>query len=108
MTSPSKRRALFVALATLVPLVGGMALSDGDRDGDQDVARDAFQNSGTKPLVEILGTVEKQIDGDIVGVELEREHGRYIYELKIVTPRGRLLEVYVDAVTARILEVGED
>jgi uncharacterized membrane protein YkoI len=41
-------------------------------------------------------------------VELEREHGRWVYEFKIVDAGGRLLEVYVDARTGALLPAGED
>ena len=40
--------------------------------------------------------------------ELEREYGKWLYELKIIEPSGRLLELYVDAETGEILKVEED
>ena len=55
------------------------------------------------PLASILREVGQRFDGDVVGVEFEREGGRYVYELKIVSPDGRLREVYVDARTAEII-----
>jgi uncharacterized membrane protein YkoI len=49
-----------------------------------------------------------QIPGEVVGVEFEREHGRWVYEFKIIDSGGRLLEVYVDAKTGTVLSTEED
>lgn len=104
MSASPGRKKLLLVLAMLLPLVSGtIAWSDGRDDDDHDLAREALENNRARPLVEILAEVEKQIDGEVVGLEFEREHGRYVYELKVVTPQGRLLEVYVDAMTAEIL-----
>ena len=104
MTASPGRKEFLLALAMLLPLAGGsVAWSDGRDDDDHDLAREALENDRAKPLVELLEMVEGRIDGEIVGIEFEREDGRYVYELKIVTPEGRLREIYVDAMTAEIL-----
>lgn len=35
--------------------------------------------------------------GEVVGIELERKKGRWIYEIKLIAPGGRFLEIYIDA-----------
>jgi uncharacterized membrane protein YkoI len=44
----------------------------------------------------------------VVGVELDHERGRYVYEFKVITPTGKLREVYVDAMTAEIVKSEDD
>ena len=46
--------------------------------------------------------------GDIIEIEFEHDDGRYVYELEIINPSGRVVEVKVDARTAEILEREED
>jgi uncharacterized membrane protein YkoI len=41
-----------------------------------------------------------------VGVELERDDERWIYEFKVLKADGRVVEVTVDAASARILKGG--
>jgi uncharacterized membrane protein YkoI len=77
-------------------------------DDDADRALRALQRGEVRPLAEILAEVEAELGGEIVGVEFEREEGRHVYEFEVVTPAGRLVEVYVDAATARVLEREED
>jgi uncharacterized membrane protein YkoI len=99
------RRALLLALA--LAFAGGPALSDedGERDerDDHDLARHALEEGKVRPLSEILARVNKEIEGELVGVEFDRINGHYVYELKVITPSGRLREVRVDAMTAEIL-----
>jgi uncharacterized membrane protein YkoI len=40
----------------------------------------------------------------LIDADLKRRSGRVIYELQIVTPAGRVLEVDVDAATARVVK----
>jgi uncharacterized membrane protein YkoI len=100
------RRTLLLALA-LAFAGGGRALADDDGDhddrDDHDLARRALEEGDVRPLAEILAEVGGRIDGDLVGVEFDRINGRYVYELKVITPSGRLREISVDAQTAEIL-----
>jgi uncharacterized membrane protein YkoI len=58
--------------------------------------------------VELLERLKTQVPGEVVGVEFEREDGKWVYEFKVIDDRGRLLEVYVDARTGAVLSMEED
>lgn len=79
----------------------------GDRH-DHESARRALEEGRARPLAEILEQVRGQLGGEVIGVEFDREDGRYVYEFKVITRGGRLREVYVDALTAAILKDEED
>jgi len=98
------RWALLTVLALV--LVGGGAVADDG--GDHDRARRALEEGRARPLAEILEQVRDRLGGEVIGIEFEREHGRYVYEFDVVTPDGRLREVEVDALTAEILKTEED
>ena len=59
-------------------------------------------------MAEILEQVQDRLGGKLVGVELDREDGRYVYELDVVTPDGRLREIHVDALSAEIVKSEDD
>jgi uncharacterized membrane protein YkoI len=109
MKSILGRRGLLLAFAMLL-VGGGASLADDrrDDDDDHDEAHRALEEGRVLPLAEILALVADELGGEVIGVELESEDGRYIYEFKVVTPSGRLREVYVDALTAEILKSEED
>ena len=39
----------------------------------------------------------------VIQIELDREDGRWLYELKLLPPSGRVFELEVDATTAALL-----
>lgn len=73
-------------------------------DRDHDRARAALLAGEVLPLPVILERVQPQVPGEVLEVELEREHGRWVYELKVLQPGGRLRKVAVDATSGRVLD----
>lgn len=76
--------------------------------GDHDLAREALQRGEVRPVAEVLAVVGAEVPGEVIEVELEREYGRLVYELKVIAPDGRVSEVLVDAATAEIIEWEHD
>ncbi len=56
-----------------------------------------------RPLAEILRLLQPRLEGEVIGLELEREHGRWVYEFTVLEPGGRIVEWYVDAATGQVL-----
>lgn len=42
--------------------------------------------------------------GQVLKVELEKEHGRWLYEFKILQTDGGIVKLEVDAQTAQVLQ----
>jgi uncharacterized membrane protein YkoI len=95
----TRTRFLFVLISAAVLLGAGT----GSADSDHDAARRAVERGEIRPLAEILSALRNRVAGDIVGVELEREHGRWVYEIKALDARGRRAKFYVDARTGDII-----
>jgi uncharacterized membrane protein YkoI len=93
---------------TLIGLVAGATLlpvaSRADRNRDHDQARRAVERGEALRLVDILVRVRSQLGGEVIGVSFERKRDRWVYEFKVIGPRGQLTEVYVDAASAEILK----
>jgi len=102
------QRPVTAVSATLLAstLLVGASVQASPKDHDQ--ARAALEAGEIRPLTEILAKASAEVPGDVVEVELEREHGRWIYELKIIAPDGRLLEVEMDASDASLVEVEQE
>ncbi len=92
-----------VILATL-PLVGlvGTTLADGDHDE----ARKAYEAGEIVALTKVLDAVQSSFEGEVIEVELERDGGRWIYEVELLTS-GSVLELEYDAKTVRLETTGE-
>ncbi|WP_291298758.1 PepSY domain-containing protein [Elioraea sp.] len=73
------------------------------RERDHDRARRALENGEIRPLSELLAAIEARYDGRVIETELERDHGRWIYEFRLLPPSGRLFQLEVDAATGEVI-----
>ncbi|RAU23085.1 hypothetical protein CU669_02655 [Paramagnetospirillum kuznetsovii] len=80
------------ALLLLMLVVGLPA-----RAHDHDDARRAVQAGEILPLSAILERVNAEYSGDLIEAELERKHGRPVYEIKLLSKDGKLLKLHYDA-----------
>jgi len=80
----------------------------GDKKPDHEAARAALARGEILPLPRILTIATGRVPGDVLEVELEDEHGRLIYDLKILAKNGRVREVEIDAKTGAVLKVEDD
>lgn len=93
-----------VAVATAVLTAPGTGQGD---PRDHDAARRAVEAGEIRPLTEILNGIRAKLPGEIVGVRIERERGRWFYEFRSVDGKGRLFEIHVDARSGEIERVKE-
>ncbi len=113
--SPAKlaapRWAASLVVPSLVPsLVLSLVLASpgalADRQGDDhERARAAVRAGEIMPLAELLERLQRGHPGKVLEIELEREEGRWIYEIKLLQSNGRLLKLELDARTAELLDV---
>lgn len=61
------------------------------------------QSGDILPLETVIAQVRQSAEGNVVGIELERERGRWVYEVKVVGPDGRITEMDVDAHTGSVI-----
>jgi uncharacterized membrane protein YkoI len=73
-------------------------MTDGDR------ARGALERGEVLPLEQVMARLEGHIRGEISGIELEKEHGVWVYEFKVISPHGQMVEVHIDAKTGKLIE----
>lgn len=60
------------------------------------------------PLSKILGIVRASVPGEVIDVDLDDDDGLFIYEIEVLTPDGRKIEMKVDAAQGTVLETEED
>ncbi len=92
-----------LCLAALGLAAGVLLPAGADERRDHDRARAAMKAGEALPLQDVLENVQRNYPGEVLEVELEREDGRWVYELKLLQPGGRLLKLDVDARTAVVL-----
>ena len=83
-------------------LAATLAWSDGRRDHER--ARAAVQAGEVLPLPALLERLQRRHPGQVLELELERDAGRWVYELKLLRHDGRLSRLKVDARTGEPLD----
>jgi uncharacterized membrane protein YkoI len=105
----SHLRSATTLLAVILLAAGSAGAGDDDgRHGyrhDHDRARAALERGEVRPIGDILANAAAEVPGEVVEVELERERGRWVYEIKVITPDGHVMEVLMDAATATVMQV---
>ena len=72
-------------------------------DEDHEMARRLRESGKLLPLEQILESARAVQSGDVLEVELEKTREGYCYELKLLTPEGRVEELLFDATTGEFL-----
>ena len=88
-------RMVLALLLAVMPLAHARA----DEADDQERARSAREAGRALPLASILDRVRQSTPGVVLGVELEEEGGRVLYEVKVLRPDGRVRLLAYDAAT---------
>ena len=103
------RRAAITLLAAALAVAAlprAVPAKDREEKEDHERARRALERGEIQSLDKVMAAVRDRINGEVVGVELERDDGVWIYEFKVLRDDGRVIEIKIDAATARILKHG--
>lgn len=95
-------------LAGLVPLAVALTPAGGAEPppkADHERARAARARGEVLPLAQILSLVERDFGGRVIEVELERDDGELHYELELLLPDGRVIELEFDARTGELVKL---
>ncbi|HLI12954.1 MAG TPA: hypothetical protein VKY65_15280 [Alphaproteobacteria bacterium] len=103
----SMRDFLDVGLAAILLSLGAAGVAAAGDDHER--ARAALEAGEIRPLKEIVGNVQSRCGGKVIEVELEQSsrNGRqfWLYELRMMMPKGDVLRLDIDASTTEILQV---
>jgi uncharacterized membrane protein YkoI len=94
-------------LAALASMAARPSFAHDDDPERRDAVRRAVEAGEVLPLSQILEKVRLKVSGDITGIEINREEGRWHYELRVIDRGGRVLEVHVDAHSGNIEQIEE-
>lgn len=101
--TPYQNPLILLAAALLLATAGALPARAGDGH-DHDRARQAVAAGEILPLRSILERVERDAPGQVMEVELDRQAGRWIYELKVLRTGGYLVKLKIDAKDGTVLE----
>lgn len=102
-------------IAALLALAAAVPASTADKPDhaqrkllEQREIREAVAKKELLPLPRILAIAQAKAPGEVIKVELERKDWGLQYEVKLLTPSGRVREVDIDARTGAVRKVEDD
>ncbi|WP_353235065.1 PepSY domain-containing protein [Diaphorobacter ruginosibacter] len=104
---PCRRRTLVLAVLALGICSFAGTLSGTAQAGpsDHELARQALREGRILPLRTVLDIMERDHKGQVLEVELERDDGLFIYEIKLLQQDGVLVKLKLDAATGRVIGI---
>jgi len=105
ITHSSRHARLKIALTSLLLIGLAQPSAWGSDNRDHERARAAVEAGQVLPLPTLLERLRRTHPGQVLELELERDDGRWVYEIKLLQANGLLLKLDVDAATALVLQV---
>jgi uncharacterized membrane protein YkoI len=85
---------LLLGIMLVLSVMGASYAAD---NADHERARQAAEAGDVLPLRTILDRVEREYPGQVMEVELDREKGEWVYEIKLLRKGGILMKLKIQA-----------
>ena len=93
--TPQWRSTLTGLLIWMMLAMSGTGVSNAADNSDHERARQAVEAGDVLPLRTILDRVEREYPGQVMEVELDREKGEWVYEVKLLRKGGALMKLKI-------------
>lgn len=92
-------RLAAILAVTLVFALSTMVWSD-DKEGNvADLVKDAKVT-----IDQAIKTAQEKVPGTVVEAELEKKHGKTVWEVEVVGADGKVTEVHIEAATGTVID----
>ncbi len=93
----------------LAAVMAGLALPLGasahNYHADHEQARQAVAAGEALPLRVVLGRIAPDYPGRVMNIQFQRDHGAWVYRIRVLQKGGELLKLKVDALTGKVIDV---
>ncbi|TLY30592.1 MAG: PepSY domain-containing protein [Nitrospirae bacterium] len=107
MKVAGRRIVLLVALIGSALVLNVPAWSD-EKGHEEDESKVADLAKTAKVTIQdAIKTASEKMAGTVIEAELERKHGKTVWEVEIVGANGKVTEVHVDAASGAVIDTEE-
>ena len=86
------------------------AWSDDKGKGKKDEVKESVEmaSSAKVTIDQAIKTASEKVPGKVIEAELEKKHGKLVWEVEVVTAENKVMEVHIDAETGAVIDVEEE
>ena len=92
---------LTMMVGTVLAL-GTPAWSDKKKDEEGDIT--ALAKDATVTIEQAIKTAVEKVPGTVVEAELEKKHGKTVWEVEVLGADGKVTEVHIDAAMGTVID----
>jgi uncharacterized membrane protein YkoI len=89
----------------IIPVLAACTTFGGKTDETKELVQMAAQAKVT--IDQAIKTASDRQPGRVIEAELEKKHGKAVWEVEVVTPSGKIVEVHIDADSGAVIDVEE-
>ncbi len=97
--------AAFAAIG-IVLVLGSPAWSDKKKDKQDDHVSELVKDAKIT-IDQAIKTATEKVQGTVVEAELEKKHGKTVWEVEVLGADGKVTEVHIDAGTGSVIDTEE-
>jgi hypothetical protein len=88
----------------------GPAWSEGRGEGKKGKVKEAVEMAAAAKVTidQAIKTASEKVSGKVIEAELEKKHGKLVWEVEVVTAENKVMEVHIDAETGVVIDVEEE
>lgn len=101
-----QKSSTMLVLAMLVLGTGTLAVTDSAFGEERSKLEMAAAAKVT--IDEAIKTASEKVSGKVIEAELDRKHGKLVWEVEVVTAEHKIMEVHIDAETGTFIDIEEE
>jgi uncharacterized membrane protein YkoI len=96
-------------MLTIMLVAGGLTAGESAYAGDKGKKGKVEMAQAAKvPIDQAIQTALEKASGKVIEAELEHKHKTLVWEVEIVTPENKVVEVHIDAESGAVIDVEEE
>ena len=99
-----------MAAIAVMLVLSSPAWSDDKGTGKKGESKETVEMAAAAKIMidQAIQTALEKVQGTVVEAELEKKHGKIVWEVEIVTAENKVMEVHIDAEAGTVIDVEEE
>lgn len=104
-----RQQSSTVFALTLLLMAGTLAVTGGAHaDGKEKNGKAEMATAAKVMIDQAIKTASDKVPGKVIEAELEKKHNKLVWEVEVVTPENKVMEVHIDAESGVVIDVEEE